>query len=254
MREVDGRSPVRVNTRKFPYGVLAEDTLVVADLHLGYEDSLRERGIELPYEQYPWIRREILRYVREMNPEAVILNGDVKHEFGGALSQEWREVLDLIRTLREEGVRLEVVRGNHDNYLIPILRREGIEIRDPYFISDGIMYFHGHKDLLSLPEGVELIVMGHEHPAISLRDDLGGGYKFKAFLEGDYMGVRVLVLPALSPLAPGTDVLGASKGDLLSPLLSNADLEEFTVFIADEELGVEELGPLRIVKMAAKVS
>jgi len=238
--------------RMFPYGALVEDTLVVADLHLGYEDALREKGIELPYEQYPWIKSEILRYVGEMNPETVILNGDVKHEFGGALSQEWREVLDLIRALGEEGVKLEVVRGNHDNYLIPILRREGIEIRDPYLISDGVMYFHGHKDLLSVPEGVELIVMGHEHPAISLRDDLGGGHKFKAFLKGEYMGIGVLVIPALSPLAPGTDLLRAGRADLLSPLLRNADIDEFTVFIADENLGVEELGPLRVVKMAAR--
>lgn len=230
-----------------------EDTLVVADLHLGYEDALRERGIELPYEQYPWIRREILKYLGEMNPERVVLNGDVKHEFGGALSQEWREVLDLIRTLRGEGMRLEVIRGNHDNYLIPILRREGIEIRDPYLISDGVMYLHGHKDLLSLPDDVELIVMGHEHPAISLRDDLGGGHKFKAFLEGEYMEARVLLLPALSPLAPGTDLLKASRRNLLSPILRNADLDDFTVYIVDNELGVEELGPLRVVKMAARV-
>ena len=69
--------------RLFPYGAMIGDALVFADLHLGYEDALRERGIELPYEQYPRIKREILRRVEEFYPEVVILNGDVKHEFGG---------------------------------------------------------------------------------------------------------------------------------------------------------------------------
>ncbi len=243
--------PAKIET--FPYGAEVDGTLVVADLHLGYEDALRERGVELPYEQYPWIKREILRYVKEREPETVVLNGDIKHEFGGALSQEWREVLDLIRTLREEGVRIEVVRGNHDNYLIPILLRESIEIRDPYLILDNVMYFHGHKELLAVPEGVDLVVMGHEHPAISLRDDLGGGHKFKVFLRGSYMGVEVLVLPALSPLAPGTDILRVGSSGLLSPLLRQVDLDDFIVYIVDEEVGVEELGPLSVVKRAARV-
>ncbi len=237
----------------FPYAAMVNRTLVVADLHLGYEDALRERGVELPYEQYQWIRREIIRYIEEKDPETVVLNGDIKHEFGGALSQEWREVLDLIRTLRKENVRIEVVRGNHDNYLIPILLKEGIRIRDPYFILGRVMYFHGHRDLLSVPKDVEFIVMGHEHPAISLRDDIGGSHKFKVFLEGEYLGAKVLVLPSLSPLAPGTDIIKARKEDLLSPLLRSADLDKFIVYIADEEVGVEKLGPLGIVRRAAKV-
>ncbi len=243
--------PVRIEM--FPYGAEVNDTLVMADLHLGYEDALREKGVELPYEQYPWIKREIMRYIREREPETVILNGDIKHEFGGALSQEWREVLDLIRSLREEGVRIEVVRGNHDNYLIPILLKEGIDIRDPYLILDNVMYFHGHKELLAVPKGVDLIVMGHEHPAISLRDDLGGGHKFKVFLKGNYLGIEVLVLPALSPLAPGTDILRVGSSGLLSPLLRRVDLDSFIVYIVDEEVGVEELGPLNVVKRAARV-
>ncbi len=242
-----------MDVKRFPYGALVNDILVVADLHLGYEDALRERGVELPYEQYPWIKKEILRYLDEYNPEIVVLNGDIKHEFGGALSQEWREVLDLLRTLKSRGIKIEVVRGNHDNYLIPILLREGIEIKDPYLVIDGIMFFHGHKDLLAVPEGVELIVMGHEHPAIALRDDLGGSHRFKAFLEGKYLDIRLLVIPALSPLAPGTDIIKVGKESLLSPLLRRAELDEFTVYIADEEVGVEMLGPLRVIKRAARV-
>ncbi|MCS7103021.1 MAG: metallophosphoesterase, partial [Candidatus Korarchaeum sp.] len=219
---------------------------------LGYEDALRERGVELPYEQYNWVRRELMSYVEEIGPEVVVLNGDVKHEFSGALSQEWREVLDLISTFRRLGVRVEVVRGNHDNFLIPMIRREGVEVRDPYLRLGDVLVLHGHMET-AIPEGVKLIVIGHEHPAITLRDEISVSHKFKVFLDGEYMGFRLLVIPAVSPLAPGTDLLSVRKKDLLSPLLREADLDSFRVIVADKEVGLEDLGPLHAIKIAARV-
>ncbi len=237
--------------RLFPYGVYLEGLLAIADLHLGYEDALRERGVELPYEQYPRIKGAIIRLISDFSPDKVIIVGDVKHEFGTALNQEWREVLDLIKTIRGMGVELEVVRGNHDNFLIPILRKEGIEIKD-YLVEAGIMFVHGHKPFIP-PDNVNLIVMGHEHPAVALRDELGAGHKMKAFLKAKFMDRELLVLPALSPLAPGTDVL-QSYGNFLSPALRSIDPSEITVLVADDELWlVEELGPLNLVRKAAGV-
>ncbi len=236
----------------FPFGTLVNGALVVADLHLGYEDALRERGVELPYEQYSRVKRRLVSYVEELSPELVVLNGDVKHEFSGALSQEWREVLDLIGTLKSLGVKIEVVRGNHDNFLIPILRREGIEVRDPYLRLGEVLLLHGHTEP-AMPDGVELVVMGHEHPAVTLRDEISASHKFKVFLDGEYMGVRLLVIPAISPLAPGTDLLSVGSRDLLSPILRKSRLESFRVIVADDEVGVEDLGPLSTIRMAARV-
>jgi len=235
----------------FPFGALLNDILVIADLHLGYEDALRERGVELPYEQYGLVKREIISYIEEYSPEVLVLNGDVKHEFSGALSQEWREVIDLLRTLKDL-VKVEVVRGNHDNFLIPILKREGVEISSPYLKVQGLLITHGHLDIL-IPDDVELIVMGHEHPAITMRDEIGASHKFKVFMEGEYMGFKLLVIPAISPLAPGTDLLSVSRRDLLSPILRKADIENFNIRVADKEIGVEDLGPLRAIRRAARI-
>ncbi len=227
----------------FPHGAMLADVgaLVVVDLHIGYEEVLLESGIHLPRSQYGRIKLSIVEALERFDPDSLVLLGDVKHEFGGATRQEWVEVLDLIRSLKST-VDIQVVRGNHDNYLIPILRREGIPLLDPGLSVGRYYLVHGHKPLEGLPEGAEFLVMGHEHPAVGLRDELGVKRKFKCALLGSLDDLSVLVLPAMSPLAPGTDVLATPRRDLLSPILSRLDVGQFEVVVTDEEAGTMRMG------------
>ncbi len=227
----------------FPHGAFLHDVgaLLVADLHIGYEEVLLESGIHLPRSQYSKIKLTVLDALERFDPDLMILLGDVKHEFGGATRQEWVEVLDLIRSLKGS-VEIHVVRGNHDNYLLPILRREGIPLHDPGVLMERFYLTHGHKPLQGLPRGAEFLIMGHEHPAVGLRDELGVKRKFKCALLGGVDEASVLVLPAISPLAPGTDILSTPRGDLLSPLLSQLDLSQFEVIVTDPEAGTIRLG------------
>lgn len=226
--------------------------LAVADLHIGYEEALAEQGIYLPPLQVGEIRDVLGGMVEASGAERLVIVGDVKHEFGDITRQEWRETIDLLRFLVEDvGVRVEVVRGNHDNYLVGVLKRLGIPFHDPYLRDGRWMFFHGHKPLPveGFGEGVERIVMGHEHPAILLRDELGARLKLKAFLVGEYMGRRVYVLPAVSPLMPGTEV--NVERDLMSPLLREADVSSFRVYAVDLEAGVFDFGTVGLLRAAA---
>ena len=226
------------------------DALLVADLHLGYEEALASQGVFLPPAQYSEIRDLLFSMVDEVGARRLIILGDVKHEFGDVTRMEWRETISLIESLQELGLRVEVVRGNHDNYLVAVLRRLGVPFHDPYLIEQGWLLMHGH-----LPPPVELfsdavrrIAMGHEHPAILLRDELGARVKLKALLSGEYAGKRLYVLPALSPLMPGTEV--NVERALLSPILKEASLDGFHVYAVDVEAGIFDFGELRYLKLA----
>ncbi len=223
------------------------NALLIADLHIGYEEALIEQGIHLPFSQYRKMKSMINELINELNPEVVIMVGDVKHEFGTATRQEWIEVLDLLRFLKKNVKEVHVVRGNHDNFLIPILRKEGVPLHDPIMQLENITLLHGHKEIpLEEIEG-SIVIMGHEHPAIALRDELGVKHKFKCFLHGNFKGKEIIVLPSFSPLMPGTEVNTTPHSRFLSPILRSLDISEFRVYVSDPQAGIYDFGKLKFL-------
>ena len=221
------------------------DALILSDLHIGYEEVLAEQGIHLPRTQYKKMKKIIEMMIKETNPEAIILVGDIKHEFGEITRQEWVEVKDLIKFLKENVKEIHVIRGNHDNFLIPILKKEGIPLHDPYLFLNDILFIHGHKKLDLSKINANLIIMGHEHPAVALRDELGIKHKFKCLLFGNYKEKRIIVLPAFSPLMPGSEVNIIPREKLLSPILKDMDIDEFRVFVSEPNIGIYDFGKLK---------
>lgn len=223
--------------------------LVVADLHIGYEQALEAAGIYLPAVQHRIMKRFMLRALDELDVERLILLGDVKHEFGGALKQEWSETIDLVSTLKEGGLRVDVVRGNHDNFLVPMLKRLDVPLHDPYLGEGGFLFAHGHKELPidAWTEEVRYVIIAHEHPAVVLRDELGVKIKLKCFLKGSLGGAPLLVVPALSPLMPGTEV-NAPNTKFLSPILRQVDAASLKVYAVDMGSGVYDFGSLGLLR------
>lgn len=224
------------------------EALVVADLHLGYEQALEEAGIFIPAVQYKFIKGFILKALEETDSRRLIILGDVKHEFGSALKQEWGETIDLLSSLKERGVEVHVVRGNHDNFLIPMLKRLEVPLHDPYLREGRYLFVHGHKELPldAWSGGVEYIVMGHEHPAVMLRDELGVSVKLKSFLVGSYGKSTLIVVPALSPLMPGTEV-NAPRAKFLSPLLREVDIGSMRAYVVELSSGVYDFGTIDLL-------
>jgi putative SbcD/Mre11-related phosphoesterase len=221
----------------FPYGVYIGElsSLVFADFHLGLERAMEEEGLYLPYRQFPEVAGIIRKAIDRYDVKNIILLGDVKHEFGRASDQEWGEVLSLLKELR--GHKVRVVRGNHDNYLIPILKREGVELDDPYLDMGNYRFAHGHIDV---PLDRNL-VMGHEHPAISIRDDFGASVTYKCALYRR-KEPKILVLPAMVRLGYGKDILLSPREELISPILRRTGIDDMEVIVVDEEVGVSDLG------------
>jgi putative SbcD/Mre11-related phosphoesterase len=216
-----------------------EGIVVIADLHLGFESVLEEGGLHLPRMQNQTMRDMIERIVERYSPSKFVILGDLKHEFSRNLPQEWGEVQRLLSLMQEER-ELVVVRGNHDNYLATISSRLGIDMVDE-FRAGGIGFVHGHVDTSLRP-----LVMGHEHPSVRLFDTVGAYVKMPCFVH--LPTERILVLPAFSPLASGTDFTGLTAADTLSPILKSSDLSDAVAY-GCSDIGLLNLGQLsRLVR------
>lgn len=185
-------------------------TIVAADLHLGMEGVAAADGAYFPKRQKPVIQKRLEAMLERYRPELFVIAGDFKHNFGRNLVQEWNEVEAIYDFL---GARTEValVRGNHDNYLKSIIADAPL----PDFLKVGdVMVSHGHSEPKEVAGWKGPRLIAHEHPSLKLQDSVGARVAAPAFLFDDR--TSTVVLPALSPLAAGADVL---RNEPLSPVL-----------------------------------
>jgi putative SbcD/Mre11-related phosphoesterase len=119
-----------------------------------------------------------------------------------------------------------LVKGNHDLVLSSIVKKRNIKVVDIYK-TNGILMIHGHK-IQNLEKDVKTIIIGHEHPAISLKEH-NRTETYKCFLKGKYEGRDLLVLPSFNFLHPGSNIL---KEKTLSPYLEQG-IKKFEVYIVE---------------------
>ena len=171
-----------------------EKWLAVADLHFGFELSQRMSGNLVPLWGMQSIEARLGELLRDYRPSHVIFVGDLVHDRSGA-----REFLSLMMRLRDQS-HLILIAGNHD---AEIKRRASkfnyfdLDLHDSF--TTARFEFH-HGDCERKQSGRTQIV-GHFHPAATLRDGAGLRLKFPAFVQEE----NCWILPAFSPWAAGTD-------------------------------------------------
>jgi putative SbcD/Mre11-related phosphoesterase len=210
--------------------------LVITDLHIGFEEMLNKQGILIPRHQLKDIINRLDRIFLKCKPKIIVINGDLKHEFGTISEQEWRDSLKVIDYLAKKG-KVVLVKGNHDTILGPISQKRNVELAE-YYKADDILIVHGDK---IIDKKCKTIIIGHEHPAVMLKED-GRKEKYKCFLKGKFKGKNLIVMPSMNTVTEGTDILNE---ELLSPYLKG-NLDSFNVFIAaDKVYDFGRLGNLR---------
>jgi uncharacterized protein len=201
--------------------------LIISDVHLGLEESLHLKGILIPKQQSNLIIDSLKKILSKVKPKTIIINGDLKHNFGKNLKQEWEDTFKLIDFLKQNCEELIFVKGNHDNFLKTIANQKKINVVDEYLVDDTLLV-HGDK---LVETNAKRIIIGHEHPAISLKEK-SKMEKFKCFLKGKYKNKELIVMPSFNPLSYGSDIFNKGR---FSPFLK--DISKFEVFIVgDEEL------------------
>ncbi len=161
--------------RPFPALLLqkqSERILVVADLHIGWEVTLVERGVHVP-SQTPKILDKMTRLIESCKPTSLIFLGDVKHTVTGIEMGEWRDIPDFFETLGKKVPDIQVIPGNHDGNLEPLLPEFVKILPSTGVVIWDVGLFHGHA--WPAPEllGCRRLVTGHVHPMVIFRDPVG---------------------------------------------------------------------------------
>lgn len=230
------------------------NALVISDIHIGYEEALNKQGILISRLQFQQTMKRIenlislaLKTNKKTSFDLIIINGDLKHEFGTISETEWRQTLKFIDFIATKTKKIILIKGNHDTILEPIAKKRNIEIVEEYMLGNNgkySEYYFCHGNIIPKTNAfkqAKTVIIGHEHPAISFKENFRVE-KFKCFLFGKFKESRklslkniiknnitknLIVLPSFNPVTEGTDVL---KEQLLSPFL-HQNLSNFKVYV-----------------------
>ncbi len=218
-----------------------KENLILGDVQLGHEEALEGRGLLLPRFQLKDILQRLEKIFAEPGARRVrrvIINGDLKHEFGTITTQEWRDALQLFDYLLRKVKEVVVIRGNHDMVLGPVAAKRDIRIVERW--EDNLVTIvHGHVVPLVMKN---VVIIGHEHPCISFPEK--PHEKFKCYLVGSYKEKKLVVMPSFTSLTMGSDITSAER---LSPFLQ-CDLGSFSCYVVDDEGNVRFFGKVKDVE------
>lgn len=195
---------------------VGERVAVIADVHLGYEWSRGAGGDMVPAHSLAETIARLSRLLGRFPVDRLIVAGDLV-ESAAPCPRTRRDVQALGTWLREQGITLVWLRGNHDPPRRPAL---------PGWIEvAGWTIAHGHR-----PVPGERLIIGHHHPILRAR-----GVAAPSFL----VGPRLIALPAFSANAAGLNVLSTPAA--LPPVFRDDTLRLFAG-AGDEVL---DFGPCR---------
>lgn len=219
-----------------------EKVLVIADLHIGYEEALNKEGVLVPRFQCHLLEKSLKLLLKSLKPSSVIINGDLKHEFGMISEQEWRETLKVLGLIEKYCKGIIIIKGNHDTILGPIAKKKNIKLANYAIVND---CYITHGDIIPDDEhfrNAKAVIIGHEHPAVGLREG-SKLEKFKCFIKGDYNKKILIVMPSFNFVTEGSDIITEAQ---ISPFLQQ-NLDNFKVFIVCEGK-VYDFNTVRYVK------
>ncbi|QKQ97997.1 phosphoesterase [Candidatus Nanohaloarchaea archaeon] len=217
------------------------DLLVISDLHLGLESSMTTKGSYVPQFQLDDIKRDVEEMQQETEASRILVNGDLKNEFSTSYSEK-REIREFIDFLQERFEDVILIKGNHDTLIEDVVEGKDLRLLEKYQ-EDGVLFTHGHIGLQTLEaEEFETVVIGHEHPALALTDEVGVKEKVDCFLYGEMNeGRNIIVMPAFSTISNGTNINEVPSRELLSPILRNqTDKNSLKAIAVDREAGILE--------------
>ena len=137
------------NIELIDLALYTNNTLVVSDFHIGFEEALNKQGLLVPRFQFPEIIKRldsIFLKLKDKKVERIVICGDLKHEFGTISEQEWRHTLQLLDYFSRRCNEIILIKGNHDTILGPIAKKREVKVLDYYTIEQSNQQTIGHSN------------------------------------------------------------------------------------------------------------
>ncbi|MEI9942878.1 MAG: ligase-associated DNA damage response endonuclease PdeM [Chitinophagaceae bacterium] len=192
-----------------------QNTLIVADVHVGKTGHFRKSGINVPQSVYKDDLHRLLAQILFFKAERLIIVGDLTHS---AANLE----MDLFRKWRKDfsSLKVDLVKGNHDILDNKWYEQADINVYNDPLVIEQFMFMHDIKQSKKNIDTDKFIFSGHIHPVVVMRGKGKQTLSFPCF----YFSKGYSVLPAFSRFTGGYRVQ-AQEGDVVFALVEKEILK-----------------------------
>lgn len=180
-----------------------EKTLMVADLHIGKTAAFRHAGIPIPPGTTERDLARLRLLITQTKSEKLIVLGDFFHARSGCDEA----TLEQVQVWRREHASLQMVlvRGNHDRHAGDPPDDWQIECHSEPLRSGPWVLRHTPE-----PDPQGMVLAGHLHPVVRMRDGLRGWLRMACF----HRSPKMLVFPAFGSFTGGAPIRATSDDDV----------------------------------------
>ena len=152
-------------------------SLIVSDLHIGFESKLATNEIFLGKNS---TIDETISSIEELidstKADSLILLGDVKSSIKSISKSEWKEVPKFFEKMKEK-VDTIMIPGNHDANIQRLIPEGVTLVSSTGLVLENILLTHGHVMPSENFSYVDKIIMGHVHPVFFQEDSVLNGQR-----------------------------------------------------------------------------
>ena len=213
-----------INNQPLLY-IKSSKSLVLGDIHCGQHESVTRSGTSFISNSVRQISKSITDAIRNFDVEAVIFNGDIKHNTTRLTLQEKKELHYLFSNENLISRKIVIVKGNHDRILKFAMTKSILSHWKfvDVFLDGGYYITHGDLPLSKRFEG-HTVILSHEHPAFTIRGFIGESVKQKAFITlkaklRPEKEINVVIIPAAGQYTSGCNFPIFNRKQFLSPFL-----------------------------------
>jgi uncharacterized protein len=191
-----------------------QNTLIIADIHLGKSGHFRREGIAIPQSIYKADLQRLMSQLYLFKVDRLIIAGDLTHSTANKeldLFLKWRNDFSLLH--------IDLVKGNHDILNDSWYKEANINVIPGKLTAGPFLFIHDLKLLEKLSEEEKelYIFTGHMHPAVRLKGQGRQTLHFPCF----YFAKEYCVLPAFSRFS-GSFKVKPQKGETIFALVENS--------------------------------